>query len=283
MLVYYCFLFVICYSHIFIGVYNQIGIMLISYKCYFFRKNRYLALDLHLIFYNFEQYFSQFMKNNTLILPIVLFFAALSSISAQEYDKRDDYLKQPDTLGPPVQLDEVYVNAKEQKANAEALRVYLTLQRRVYRVYPYAKIAAERLTMLNEGMAVLKTNRERNKYFKIVESYLTNEFEKQLKNLSSKDGKILVRLIHRQTGKTTYQLIHDLKSGWKAFWSNNTAKLFDINLKSQYDPIESNEDYFIETILNRAFASGRLSNQNPGIVIDYEKISDHWHEKLAKK
>jgi hypothetical protein len=223
------------------------------------------------------------MKNNYQILSILLFFTAFISVKAQEYDHRDDYLKQPDSTMVPVRLDEIYINAKEQKANAEALRVYLILQRRVYRVYPYAKIAAERLTMLNEGMAMLKTNRERNKYFKIVESYLTNEFEKQLINLSSKDGKILVKLIHRQTGKTTYSLIHDLKSGWKAFWSNNAAKLFDINLKSQYDPIESNEDYFIETILNRAFASGRLSNQNPGIVIDYDKIANHWQEKLAKK
>ncbi len=210
---------------------------------------------------------------------------ACVSVNGQITDKRDDYLKQPDTITATTmyQLDEVYINAKEQKAQAEALKRYMILQRRVFRVYPFAKIAAERLTALNEGMSVLKTNREKNKYFKIVEGYLTNEFEQQLKNLSSNDGKILVKLIHRQTGKSTFKLIKDLKSGWKAFWSNTTASMFGIDLKSEYRPIDINEDYLIETILNRAFVSGRLSNQIPAIPINYNEVTEHWEGLLAKK
>ena len=206
-----------------------------------------------------------------------------SHLQAQE-DPRDNYLKQQtDTIfGPTVQLDELVIDKRKIKADEEARKQFLILQRRVYRVYPYAKAASERLTMLNQGMQKLSSDRDKRKYFKIVENYLTNEFEQQLKNLSRKDGQILVKLIHRQTGSTTFQLIKDLKSGWKAFWSNNTAKLFDINLKTQYEPIDVNEDYLIETILTRAFVAGRLEAQPPAKAIDYTEIAESWKQKQAK-
>jgi hypothetical protein len=155
------------------------------------------------------------------------------------------------------------------------------LQSRVYKTYPYAKLAAERLTTLNKGMANLKTNKEKKRYFKIVEGYLSNEFEAKLKKLSRKQGQILVKLIHRQTGNTTYELVKNLKSGWKAFWSNTAASMFDINLKTKYTPFEVNEDYLIETILIRAFDSGRLQNQNPAIVVDYNNLTDSWQSKVV--
>jgi hypothetical protein len=215
---------------------------------------------------------------------ILFFFSFLSgSLHAQE-DKRDDYLKQgTDTiLGEPIELEEIIIDKNKLKADEETRKRFLILQRRVYKVYPYAKTAAERLTLLNKGMATLKTNKEKRRYFKIVEDYLSNEFEGQLKKLSRKDGQILVKLIHRQTGSSTFELIRELKSGWKAFWSNNTARLFDINLKTKYSPIEVNEDYLIETILVRAFADGRLENQKPAFSINYGEVARYWQEKLSK-
>jgi hypothetical protein len=133
--------------------------------------------------------------------------------------------------------------------------------------------------MLNRGMANLKTNREKKVYFKIVENYLSNEFEANLKKLSRKQGQILVKLIHRQTGQTTFELIKTLKSGWKAFWSNTTARLFDINLKTPYVPYENNEDYFIETILLMGFESGRLMYQPSAKPIDYNELNAFWKNK----
>ena len=150
-------------------------------------------------------------------------------------------------------------------------------------MYPYAKMASERLVQLNKGMAGLKTNKERKKYFKITEDYLNNEFEGQLKKLSRKDGQILVKLIHRQTGTTTFTLIKTLKSGWKAFWSNNTARLFDINLKTEYAPMDVYEDYLIETIIDRAFKSRRLIPQAAVNPIDVDDMADFWSDKIAKQ
>ena len=93
------------------------------------------------------------------------------------------------------------------------------------------------------------------------EPFLNEEFEPKLKKLSRKQGQILVKLINRQTGKTTFDLIKDYKSGWKAFWSNNTAKLFNIDIKKTYDPMEVPEDYYIETYLQRCFDEGKLVKQ----------------------
>ena len=140
-------------------------------------------------------------------------------------------------LNDTIQLEEIVIH--KEKLDPEAKKQFLILQNRVYKTYPYAKLAAERLTVLNRGMANLKTNKEKKRYFKIVEDYLSNEFEAKLKKLSRKQGQILVKLIHRQTGITTYELVKDLKSGWKAFWSNTAASMFDINLKTKYAPYDS--------------------------------------------
>jgi hypothetical protein len=182
-------------------------------------------------------------------------------------------------LEAPVLLEEVVIH--REKLDPEAKKQFLILQNRVYRVYPYAKIASERLTGLNKNMAQLKTNKEKKKYFKIVEDYIENEFTDKLKKLSRKQGQILVKLIHRQTGVTTFDLIKEYKSGWKAFWSNNTARLFDLNLKTKYAPYEVNEDYLIETILDRAFTNGRLINQAPANPIDYNQLTEFWYNKAA--
>lgn len=184
-------------------------------------------------------------------------------------------------LNDTIKLPEILIS--KEKSDPEAKKQYLILQSRVLRTYPYAKLAADRLTNLNKGMERLTSEREKKKYFKIVEDYLTNEFEARLKKLSRSQGRILVKLIDRQTGKTTYELIKTLKSGWKAFWSNTTASVFDINLKSQYAPFESNEDYLIENILKEAFESGRLQNQPAAKPVDIDKLNDYWDSKLSKK
>ncbi|HEX8563306.1 MAG TPA: DUF4294 domain-containing protein [Flavobacterium sp.] len=220
------------------------------------------------------------------ILRFLLLMCLISTGSIAQQIKTDTLkseIDQEDTdtiLGEIIMLEEVIVS--KNKLDDQAKRDYLILQNRVYKVYPYAKIAAERLTMLNRNMAKLKTKKEKKKYFKIVEDYIENEFTGKLKKLSRKQGQILVKLINRQTGNTTYDLIKEYKSGWKAFWSSNTAKLFDINLKAKYDPYRVNEDYLIETILIRAFDSGRLPRQAAAKPVDYDEVAELWERKAAE-
>ena len=208
-----------------------------------------------------------------------------SSVKAQIIEKDTTkmgyVLEENDTITEPILLEEVVIF--KEKLDPESKKQFLLLQNRVYKTYPFARIASDRLTSMNKTMDKLKTAKEKRKYFKIVENYMENEFTAQLKKLSRKQGQILVKLIHRQTGTTTYDLIKDYKSGWKAFWSNNTARLFDINLKTGYAPYEVNEDYLIETILFRAFNRGRLAKQEPANPIDYDALSDFWEQKAKNK
>ena len=208
------------------------------------------------------------------LLFFPLSFISNAQITNDSLAKRDAIIEANDTIVP---LEEVVVY--RHKWNAAEKKEFQLLQNRVYKVYPLAKIAADRLTVLNKNMDKMKTNREKKKYFKIVEDYMENEFTGQLKKLSRKQGQILVKLIHRQTGYTTFELIKDYKSGWKAFWSNNTARLFDINLKTKYAPYEVNEDFLIETILDRAFVRGRLVNQKPANPLDIDELYDYWEKK----
>lgn len=214
---------------------------------------------------------------------IILFFVLISYASQAQVTPKPNkemgyVLTENDSiLNDTIELPEIIIS--KEKLDPEAQKQFLILQNRVYKVYPYAKLAADRLTALNQGMARLKTNREKKKYFKIVEDYLNNEFEDRLKKLSRRQGQILVKLINRQTGITTYELIRTLKSGFKAFVSNTTANLFDISLKKEYKPYEVNEDYLIETILQRAFDSGRLINQKPANPVDYNDLMNFWEEK----
>ena len=222
-------------------------------------------------------------KKLFLFVFVFLFSIALKAqISTDSIPKKEVVTEENDTiLDEPVQLEEVIVY--KQKLSPEEKKAFLLLQNRVYKVYPYAKIAAERLTVLDKNMNKLKTNREKRKYFKIVEDYIENEFTDQFKKMSRKQGQILVKLIYRQTGFTTYELIKDYKSGWKAFWSNNTARLFNINLKTKYQPYEENEDFLIETILERAFTRGRLVRQTPANPVDIDELTEFWEKKMLKK
>ena len=220
------------------------------------------------------------------IVPFFLFFIFLSISANSQIIPKDTtsigfVIRDNDTIfKDTIQLEEIFIY--KGKINVESRKQFELLKNRVYRTYPYAKLASERLTALNKSMASLKTNKEKKKYFKIVEGFLSNEFEAQLKKLSRKQGQILIKLIHRQTGTTTYELVKSLKSGWTAFWSNTTAKMFDLNLKAQYQPYEVNEDFLIETILVRAFESRRLINQPPAKPVNYDDLNDFWLNKAVQ-
>ena len=211
---------------------------------------------------------------------LLLFILALQTGYSQEIV--NDTVKngvENDSIAFSYELQEMVISNVKDSLSSDERRNLLILKRRVYKVYPYAKIAAERLTLLNANMAKLKTEKEKKKYAKIVEKYLEDEFEGRLKKLSRKDGQILVKLIHRQTGESTFDLIKEHKSGWKAFWSNRMAKLFNIDIKRTYSPATVAEDYYIEGFLIEAFSEHRLQKQEPAFNIDYESITEQWRRK----
>jgi hypothetical protein len=175
-----------------------------------------------------------------------------------------------------IDLNEVLLLPKLKFASKEDRITYLILKRKTLKVYPYAKLAADRLTTLNERLQTLESKRAKKKYAKKIQKYIENEFSAELKKLTRTEGQILVKLIHRQTGTTTFGLIKELRSGWRAFWFNTTASMFDISLKEEFNPMEVKEDFLIEDILERAFQSRKLERQKPAIDFDFYDLTDKW-------
>lgn len=175
-----------------------------------------------------------------------------------------------------IDLDEVLILGKLKFKSDIDRRKYLILRRKTRKVYPYAKLASERLLELQSRLDQIKSKRDRKKYTKVVQNYIEDQFSAELKKLTRTEGQILVKLIHRQTGVTAYSLIKDLKSGWRAFWYNSTASLFDISLKEEYQPESVQEDYLIEDILQRSFQSNILEPQPSVLDFNFHDLRNKW-------
>jgi hypothetical protein len=182
-----------------------------------------------------------------------------------------------------IALEEVYIFGKLNFSSYQDKLKYYVLRRKTFKVYPYAKMASERLEELNDSLLKIKRKRKKKKYTKKIQKYIEEEFSEELKKLTRTEGQILVKLIYRQTGNTTYELVKDLRSGWRAFWYNTTAKMFKISLKEEYHPESIHEDYLIEDILQRAFAASRLVRQESVLDYDYASLTNKWANREKKK
>ena len=146
------------------------------------------------------------------------------------------------TVFPPL----VFKNYKE-KVN------YYTVKRKTLKVYPYAVLASERLDKLKNRLKLIDGRANKKRYTRLVEKYIEKELSTQLKKLTRTEGQILIKLIYRETGLTVYDLVKDLRNGFKAFSYSSLAKLFDISIKTEYSPEKIKEDAIIEDVLKRAY------------------------------
>ncbi len=181
-----------------------------------------------------------------------------------------------------IALDEVYLFGKLKFADYDSKLRYYILRRKTMKVYPYAKLAAERLVELNDSIVHIKRRSKRKKHTKKIQKHIEDKFSEELKKLTRTEGQILVKLIYRQTGTTAFNLVKELRSSWRAFWYNTTAKMFKISLKKEYDPKNVHEDYLIEDILQRAFAASKLDRQKSVLDYDYATLMNKW-DKVEKK
>jgi hypothetical protein len=193
------------------------------------------------------------------------------------------YIVQGDTIPREyIDLEEVVLLNKLSFNNKVDRRRYLILRRKTRKVYPYAKLASERLLTMTKRLQTIKKKRQASKYTKRIQKYIEQEFSEKLKKLTRTEGQILVKLIHRQTGTTAYDLVKELRTAWRAFWYNTTASFFDISLKQKYIPFSVEEDYLIEDILERSFQEEILERQAPFFKIDFLELSSHWDAKVPK-
>lgn len=202
-------------------------------------------------------------------------FAQTDTIKVKEKPKviyyKDQYIYEGDTM--VVELKEVNILKKLTFASNDDQAYFMWLRRKVHKAYPYAILAQERMLVIDENLKNIKNRSQRKVYLKRMEEYFENELTDQLKNLTVTEGRILIKLIHRQTGKTVYDLSKQYKNGWSTFWSQRTAKLFKQDLKDKYEPATDNEDFLTELILERSFEDASLTPPKPTVLkFDFETI-----------
>lgn len=193
-----------------------------------------------------------FMRTFISYLFIVFLFLCGAHVAAQENNYSSNHnvlgvlITNEDTL-PQVELRAVTViDFKEERSKREQRKWDRTM-RRVVKVYPYARVAGKLMREYDRQLANLPTEKERKAYLKMAENELKNEFEGEIRDMTVSEGYILIKLIDRETGNTSYDLIKELKGGFTAFMWQAVARIFGSNLKEHYDP--EAEDTYIEEIV----------------------------------
>lgn len=193
------------------------------------------------------------MKKHFIILLLAagVLFAGTDSVSGQQDAERKTIAPLPplvyrsDTL-PVMAIPELNIYDVS-KFNYLKSRRYRRMIHNVKKAYPYAVIANERLKDLDDELSKMKSRKEQKAYMNEAEKEIMQEFEDELKKLTISQGIILVKLIDREIGHTSYEVIKDIRGGFTAFFWQGIARLFGNNLKMQYDP--DGEDKVIEDII----------------------------------
>ena len=135
---------------------------------------------------------------------------------------------------------------------------FYKLKRRVLKVYPYALETKLKVDSLNQSLDSIGKKRKKRKYTRSVAKVVKAQYSTALKNLSMKEGRILIKLIYKETGLSTYDLLRNYKGWWSATMWQTFAKMYNHNLKTVYDPINNREDMFIDRILSQAKKEGSI-------------------------
>ena len=182
---------------------------------------------------------------------VLLIFLFCTSILAQPPKSIDNMLVRPYKIehGDTVivaRIKEIFIYPTHSFSYNE-YRKYRKLIRDIKKVYPYALIAKKVLIKLNKRFVELESEKERQAYIDMVEEKLTKEFEAELRKMTISQGRLLIKLIDREIGSTSYEIVKEMKGSFSAFFWQAVAKFFGSDLKTGYDPY--GEDRIIEEIL----------------------------------
>ncbi|MFW2135350.1 DUF4294 domain-containing protein [Chryseobacterium sp. TY4] len=164
-----------------------------------------------------------------------------------------------------IVMDELLIRANPKFNNQLDRNFYFFLNKKLNRVYPLFLNALEQYRGLENETATMD-ERSKAKYIKKRQEELANEYEKQLRDLTTTEGQVFAKLMNRATGKTVYEIIRELRGGWVAFWWNVKGNMADVSLKIPYDPHKYREDNFVESLL--------ISNWNYGYLEPYPGYQD---------
>jgi uncharacterized protein DUF4294 len=198
---------------------------------------------------------------------LLLFCCLMGTLKAQTQKPSAIVLGKNDTIATYVTLDsgklipwivtqEVkIIDSRIFKSQAD-LDNYRRLRYNVLKVLPYAHFAGQRYRQLQRDLALTGDKHKQKELINACEGQIKDLFNKEIKDLTISQGEVLIKLIDRETGNTSYAMVKDLKGGFKAFVLQSAARLFGHDLKETYDPAEQKD---IEAILLQA---GYVSTNN---------------------
>jgi len=194
-----------------------------------------------------------------LIFSILVIFLSVNNISGQE----DTSKQKSDTLSgrvyllqsvkrdgvtlPEVEIKEVTVVGRPRLTNKREFRRYDRFILNIKRVYPYARMVRIKLNQVNEALKNIPDEKDRKRYMKDFEKSIFSEFEDDISQLTLTQGRLLIKLIDRETQNSSYELIRDYRGKISAVFWQGIARIFGTNLKEEYDPY--GEDTLIEFII----------------------------------
>lgn len=151
-----------------------------------------------------------------------------------------------DTI-PIITLREAVVIGHSSLKSKRDWRQFRRMVYNLKKVYPYTQIARSKLAEMDAHISRLRTKKERKNYIEQVEKEMFAEFETPLRKLTRSQGKLLIKLIDRETGRSSYTVVKELKGGFTTFLWQNVGRMFGYNLKDKYDP--KGEDAVLEELV----------------------------------
>lgn len=204
--------------------------------------------------FTYERFCEKLIKQFMLTLFCLSTLSATMAQVADSSKIKSATLYNGDTIAY-VNLPTIDIIAAMSPVAAQKFNQYYKLRRDVLKAYPYAKLAGKKLKEINENLEKISGEKAKKIYVKKTEKELKNQFEKDLKNLTITQGKILIKLIDRETGNSSYNLVKDLRGTFQVFIWQGVARLFSLNLKTQYDA--NGQDQLIEVIV-KGIESGEI-------------------------
>ena len=202
--------------------------------------------------FSFHHFIVKVISNRKIFFLFFVF--VFFHVKAQEIVVKDFIVEQGDTILlteiPSVEILS-FVDSKERFK-------YRVLKRKVLKVYPYALYTKQKLHEIEQDLEGISKKRKKKKYTKVVSKFLKEELGEKMRKLTRTEGNILVKLIYRETKISTYKLLKQYRGSLNAMFWQTLAKMYDNNLKQEYDPENIREDMFIEHIIIQAKLEGQL-------------------------
>lgn len=134
-----------------------------------------------------------------------------------------------------AELEQAVIQPKKRAAATRDLRQYRRLIYNVKKVYPYAKLAGEKYGEILITLDAMETGKQQREYVKQVEEELLKQYEEELKELTITQGRILIKLIDRETSSTSFEVVKELRGSVQAAFWQAIARLFGSSLKTEFD------------------------------------------------